>query len=158
MKKLRLNHSNINYFNAIFQPPYKNPAHLKKVLKDYYQVPAPLLKGTMAQILLKLEQRVDVLLVRSHLATSLAQSRQLINHRFVKVNGKVVRFQGRMLKPNDILEITMKIVPVSNLLWTKALPSYLEVDYALQTAIYLREPQLEELSVPFAIDSSTPIA
>ena len=160
MQKLRLNVTSLNYYNATYQPSYKNPAHLKKLLKDYYEVPAPLLKGTMAHILLRLEQRIDIVLVRTLLVTSLMQSRQLVNHCHVKINGRIVQHSGYTVKPGDFIELKIKVTSSPTLLWKNSfsLPEYVEVNYALQTCIYLRAPRLEELSIPFPIDKSTPLS
>lgn len=54
-------------------------------------------------LFVELESRLDVVLVRAHWASSLAHSRQLICHGWVRVNNRAARSSGLILNPGDFV-------------------------------------------------------
>lgn len=55
-----------------------------------------------------LERRLDNVVYRLHFAVSRAQARQLVLHRHVTVNGKIVNIPSYEVKPGDAIEIKEK--------------------------------------------------
>jgi small subunit ribosomal protein S4 len=160
MKKIRLQYSNSNFYTTRNQR--RKQLQIKRILTNYYEVPAKFLKGSLISILLNLEQRIDILLIRMLLTRSLLESRQWINHKFVKINNQIINTPSLHLKPNDVVSISLPQSPCSlsimgkNNLWetTFTVPPYLDVDYKTLIGTYIRPPKIKELQFPFKIDPS----
>ncbi|KAL5096081.1 hypothetical protein RYX36_000408 [Vicia faba] len=61
-------------------------------------------KGSTGQVLLQLlEMRLDNILFRLGMAVTIPQARQLVNHRHVLVNGRIVNIPSYRCKPEDII-------------------------------------------------------
>nr|QBW99494.1 ribosomal protein S4 [Pelargonium antidysentericum] len=61
-------------------------------------------KGPTGQVLLQLlEMRLDNTLFRLGMASTIPQARQLVNHRHILVNGRIVDIPSYRCKPRDIL-------------------------------------------------------
>nr|YP_009769992.1 ribosomal protein S4 [Genista tinctoria]QIT00694.1 ribosomal protein S4 [Genista tinctoria] len=72
-------------------------------------------KGSTGEVLLQLlEMRLDNILFRLGMASTIPQARQLVNHRHVLVNGRMVNIPSYRCKPQDI--ITTKDEPKSRAL------------------------------------------
>ena len=61
-------------------------------------------KGSTGQVLLQLlEMRLDNILFRLGMASTIPQARQLVNHKHVLVNGRIVDIPSYHCKPQDII-------------------------------------------------------
>nr|QJD26647.1 ribosomal protein S4 [Trichosanthes rosthornii] len=61
-------------------------------------------KGSTGQVLLQLlEMRLDNILFRLGMASTIPQARQLVNHRHILVNGSIVDIPSYRCKPRDIV-------------------------------------------------------
>nr|YP_010203827.1 ribosomal protein S4 [Gynostemma microspermum]UAM95936.1 ribosomal protein S4 [Gynostemma microspermum] len=61
-------------------------------------------KGSTGQVLLQLlEMRLDNILFRLGMASTIPQARQLVNHRHILVNGCIVDIPSYRCKPRDII-------------------------------------------------------
>nr|YP_009141452.1 ribosomal protein S4 [Lathyrus tingitanus]AIL55978.1 ribosomal protein S4 [Lathyrus tingitanus] len=61
-------------------------------------------KGSTGQVLLQLlEMRLDNIVFRLGMAATIPQARQLVNHRHVLVNGRIVDIPSYRCKPEDII-------------------------------------------------------
>ncbi|MGL4982696.1 MAG: 30S ribosomal protein S4 [Treponemataceae bacterium] len=60
---------------------------------------------TGENLVILLERRLDSAVYRMHLACNRSQSRQLISHGHILVNGKKVNIPSYMVKPGDIIEL-----------------------------------------------------
>lgn len=104
-----------------------------------------------------LESRLDIVLLRSNLASSLAHSRQLISHGRINVNNIPVSSASYILTSGDTVKISRPLEPptTTNLLFyftqkyttTKKLCSnlsHLEINYKTQSLVFLYNPQYIE--------------
>ena len=74
---------------------------LERQFHNYF-VKAMRLKGSTGENLLKLlERRLDNVVYRMGFGSTRAESRQLITHRSILVNGKVVNIQSYLVSPGD---------------------------------------------------------
>ncbi len=79
---------------------------LETQFKNYFKK-AERMKGVTGEILLQLlERRLDNAVYRACFAESRAKARQVVRHRFVKVNGRKVDIPSYLLKSGDEVEIT----------------------------------------------------
>lgn len=82
-------------------------------------------KGSTGQVLLQLlEMRLDNILFRLGMASTIPAARQLVNHRHILVNGRIVDIPSYRCKPRDI--ITAKDGQKSRALIQKSLDSSLQ--------------------------------
>nr|YP_010593677.1 ribosomal protein S4 [Elatostema salvinioides]WAJ54354.1 ribosomal protein S4 [Elatostema salvinioides] len=63
-------------------------------------------KGSTGQVLLQLlEMRLDNIIFRLGIASTIPQARQLVNHRHILVNGGIVNIPSYRCKPRDIITV-----------------------------------------------------
>lgn len=109
-----------------------------------------------------LESRLDVILYRSNLFSSIFSSRQYIVHKKVFVNGVLVNKPGFRVKIDDIVSVSnpeffyndLK----SRLLNNQVLgnfPSYLNVNYKLGLVKLIRIPSNKDVPFPFFMNIDT---
>lgn len=109
---------------------------------------------TGENLLSGLESRLDNIVFRMGFAESRAQSRQLVRHRHVEVNGRPVNIPSYQVKPGDEIRIKEKsqgLVPVQAALESKTRPdtvSWLAVDEASKTGRMLERPTRDEIPLP----------
>ena len=98
-----------------------------------------------------LERRLDVILLKSYFALNLRNARQLISHGNIKVNGKIVKNNGIILKCGDKITVENKIHPFleyrlsNNMMWPLP-PSYLQINYKIFQIILIFVPLNSNLS------------
>ncbi len=81
---------------------------LEKQFRNYY-LKASQLRGSTGENLLRLlECRLDNVVYRMGFAATRAEARQLVNHKAVMVNGKVVNIPSYQVAAGDIIEIREK--------------------------------------------------
>nr|AQM39478.1 ribosomal protein S4 [Thujopsis dolabrata] len=101
--------------------PSKYPVRLKEKqrLRFHYGLPERQLlqyvriarraKGSTGQVLLQLlEMRLDNILFRLGMALTIPEARQLVNHRHILVNGRIVDIPSYRCKPQDLISIKEK--------------------------------------------------
>ena len=63
-------------------------------------------KGSTGQVLLQLlEMRLDNILFRLGMASTIPRARQLVNHRHILVNGRIVDIPSYRCKPRDVITV-----------------------------------------------------
>jgi len=120
-----------------------------------YYVQATHLKGRTGEEMLGLiERRLDNVVHRMGFASSRAQGRQLVRHKHVLVNGKIVNIPSYRVKPNDKIEIGEKSRKIAFIAASLAAaenrqrPSWLEVDKDNFTGTFKSMPVRDELNEP----------
>jgi small subunit ribosomal protein S4 len=111
-------------------------------------------KGVTGTILLQtLERRLDNILFRAGFSATRKQSRQIVNHGHVLVNGKKVDIPSFLVKPGDVIAIRSKsadfIKAVIEPIDLAMAPAWLSVDAAAQKITFERTPEREELDPDF---------
>ncbi len=109
-------------------------------------------KGVTGQVMLStLERRLDSVIYRMGIGTSRPQSRQIVRHGHITVNGRKVNIPSYVVKPGDVVSVheSSRKHPmiVSNLEVTSSRPllSWLEFDRDTMTGKLNAEPKREEL-------------
>nr|YP_009975185.1 ribosomal protein S4 [Drypetes diopa]QNK04526.1 ribosomal protein S4 [Drypetes diopa] len=93
-------------------------------------------KGEKGPVLLQLlEMRLDNILFRLGMASTIPQARQLVNHRHILVNGRIVDIPSYRCKPRDI--ITAKDEQKSRAMIQNYLSSYLQKEITLPKHLIL---------------------
>lgn len=78
---------------------------LEKPFRNYYEK-ADRMKGmTGENLMILLESRLDNVIFRMGLARTRRESRQIVGHKFIMVNGKCVNIPSYQVKPGDVIEV-----------------------------------------------------
>jgi small subunit ribosomal protein S4 len=125
---------------------------LEKQFRSYYDKASRQPGVTGENLLRLLERRLDNVLVRLGFASSRRQSRQLIGHGHLAVNGRRVNKPSYQLRPGDVISVrdnsgARGIISEATEL-TATVPAWLQADYDSLTAKVLRLPEREEISTP----------
>jgi len=119
---------------------------------------ASMLKGDTSENLIGLlERRLDAVVYRAKLSTTIFSARQLINHGHVKVNGKKVNISSYQLKEEETIEIRDKskqlvFIDVALANKEREVPEYLQVDEKNKKVKLVRTPKFEEVPYPVVME------
>lgn len=124
---------------------------LERQFRRYFEK-ATHMKGVVGENLLELlERRLDNTVYRAGLGMSRAQSRQIVRHGHVQVNGRKTDIPSYMVKPGDLIEIREKSrehsgVGASVEATSHSLPpSWMEMDREQLSLKVISLPRREEL-------------
>ena len=141
----------------------------KQKLKSYYgnmnerqfrnvYKKAMMKKGNSAENLIGLlERRLDAIIYRAKLSTTIFSARQIINHGHVKVNNKKVNISSYLVKEEDTIEIRDKskqlaFIDVALANKEREVPEYLQVDEKNKKVKFVRVPKFEEVPYPVIME------
>jgi small subunit ribosomal protein S4 len=108
-------------------------------------------KGVTGEVLLQLlESRLDNVVYRLGISPSRAAARQLVSHRHITVNGKVVNIPSYTLRPGDIIGVREKSKSLESINESlsgshRSSSPWLEWDAAQMAGKFLNRPQREEI-------------
>jgi small subunit ribosomal protein S4 len=135
---------------------------MEKQFLDYYKE-ADRLKGSTGDNLLKLlEGRLDNVLYRMGFGASRAESRQLLRHNGILVNGKRLNIPSYQVRPSDEIALTdtgkqqIRVSAAMEAAEQRGVADWLEVDFKAMKGVYRSTPERNEL--PGEIDESLVIA
>jgi small subunit ribosomal protein S4 len=128
---------------------------LEKQFRKYYHE-ADRQRGSTGENLLKLlESRLDNVVYRMGLASTRAEARQLVVHKAVKVNERVVNIPSYLVSPNDVIELrdkAKKQLRVSAALsQQKTLPEWLDIDTKQMKGVFKSYPGSSDFPAEFKI-------
>ena len=115
-------------------------------------------KGDSAENLIGLlERRLDAIVYRAKLATTIFSARQLINHGHLKVNGKKVNISSYQVREEDTIEVRDKskqlaLIDVAVANKEREVPEYLQVDEKNKKIKFVRVPKFEEVPYPVVME------
>ena len=123
----------------------------KQFSRTYEQ--AARMGGITGENLLKLlECRLDNVVYRMGFGATRAESRQLVSHKAIMVNGRVVNIASYQVKANDVVSIREKAKKQSRvkaaleLAEQREKPTWLEVDAGKMEGTFKRQPERSDLS------------
>lgn len=124
---------------------------LERQFRSYFEI-ASRKKGKTGDNLVKiLESRLDNTLYRIGLAPSRKAARQLILHRHLTVNGKIVNIPSYLLKAGDVIKVREKSRKIGAFhesmkrMKDDQLPEWLSLDKANMAGTFLKVPEREEI-------------
>ena len=124
---------------------------LERQFHNYYKRAAQQ-KGSTGENLLKiLEGRLDNVAYRMGFATTRSEARQLVSHKSILVNGKVVNIPSFQVSPGDeisIREKARKQLRVQNALQLAGeagFPEWLEVDQTKMSGVLKQLPERDDI-------------
>ena len=136
-----------SYYGNINERQFRN-LYKKAIMK----------KGDTAENLIGLlERRLDAVVYRSKLSTTIFAARQLINHGHVRVNGKKVNISSYQLKEEETVEVREKskklaLIDIALANKEREVPEYLQVDEKNKKIRFVRTPKFEEVPYPVVME------
>ena len=125
---------------------------LEKQFRNYYKEAARLKGNTGENLLQLLEQRLDNVVYRMGFASTRAEARQLVSHKAILVNGRVVNIPSYVITPEDTVVIREKsktqarIIAALELAEQREKPTWVEVDGKKMEGTFKRLPERSDLS------------
>ena len=124
---------------------------LEKQFRNYYQL-ADRQKGATGENLLRLlERRLDNVVYRMGYGCTRAESRQLVSHKAILVNGKAVNVPSYQVRPDDTVAVRgasngqLRIRAALELASQRGAVEWVEVDTEKIEGVYKRDPDRSEL-------------
>jgi len=122
---------------------------LERQFKNLF-IKASHLPGITGDNLLKLlESRLDNVVYRMGLAPTRAAARQLVSHKHITVNGKVVNIPSYLLKPGDIVGVREKSksleVIVNSLATRSSNYPWISFDRQSMTGTFIHRPERNQI-------------
>lgn len=125
---------------------------LEKQFRNYYKEAARLKGNTGESLLQLLEGRLDNVVYRIGFGATRAEARQLVSHKAILVNGKVVNVPSFNVTANDVVSIREKaknqarIKAALEIAAQRELPTWIEVDSNKMEGTFKRLPERSDLS------------
>ena len=115
--------------------------------------------NTTENLVALLERRLDTVIYRAKLATTVFSARQLINHGHIKVNNKKVNISSYLVKEGDTIEVKDKSKELTVILGSlsskeREIPDYIQIDEKNKKAKLIRVPKFAEVPYPSIMEPS----
>jgi len=124
---------------------------LERQFRNYYQE-ASRLKGSTGENLLQLlEARLDNVVYRMGFGSTRAEARQLVSHKAIMVNGKIVNVASYVVRPSDVVSVREKSRKQARILESMSLaeqigfPGWIDVNHSLFEGTFKAFPLRSEL-------------
>ncbi len=125
---------------------------LERQFRRYFAKAAGRKGNTGESLLQLLESRLDNIVYRMGFGSTRAEARQLVSHKGIVVNGRVVNVPSAQVKPNDIVAVAEKsrgqarIVSSLELAEQQGFPSWVSVDPKKMEGVLKQVPDRSDLS------------
>ncbi|HFG1934619.1 TPA: 30S ribosomal protein S4 [Vibrio cholerae] len=125
---------------------------LEKQFRNYYKEAARLKGNTGENLLQLLEGRLDNVVYRMGFGATRAEARQLVSHKAILVNGKVVNVPSFNVGANDVVAVREKAKKQSRIKAAlevaeqREKPTWIEVDVNTMEGTFKRMPERSDLS------------
>jgi small subunit ribosomal protein S4 len=124
---------------------------LERQFRNYYKKAARLKGSTGENLLRLLEQRLDNVVYRMGFGSTRAESRQLVAHRAILVNGKCVNIASYLVNAEDVVAVREKsrsqtrIQSALQLAQGQGFSDWVDVDADKMTGVFKRLPDRGDL-------------
>ena len=125
---------------------------LEKQFSNYYKE-ASRLKGSTGENLLKLlECRLDNVVYRMGFGSTRAEARQIVSHRSIMVNCKVLNIPSYQVKPGDVVSVRekaknqLRVRAALELAGQRADVNWVDVDSSKMEGVFKALPERQDLS------------
>ncbi len=124
---------------------------LERQFRNYYKRSAQLKGSTGENLLRLLEGRLDNVVYRMGFASTRAEARQLVSHKSIEVNGKVVNIPSAQLKAGDSVIIRekakkqLRIQSAIEIAGQVGLPDWVNVDTKKMVGVLTSLPDREDI-------------
>ena len=127
---------------------------LEKPFRNYYER-ADRMKGQPGEnLMVLLERRLDNVIFRMGFARTRREARQVVLHKFVTVNGKVINVPSYQIKAGDVVEIKesaknmQRFKDIAEIAGGRLVPEWIDVNKEAQKGTIKALPSREAIDVP----------
>ena len=127
---------------------------LEKPFRNYYDR-ADRMKGqTGSNLMTILETRLDNVVFRMGFARTRREARQVVLHKFITVNGKVINIPSYLIKAGDVIEVKeaakniQRFKDISEITASRLVPEWLDGDLDNFKGTVKNLPTREQIDVP----------
>ena len=127
---------------------------LEKPFRNYYAKAERQTGMTGENLMILLERRLDNVIFRLGFARTRDEARQIVDHKFVTVNGKLVNIPSYLVKAGDVIEIkesrknSQRMKDVVEVAGGRLVPEWLDVDAEKMQGTVKELPSREMIDVP----------
>jgi small subunit ribosomal protein S4 len=135
---------------------------MEKQFRNYYKKAAQKKGSTGENLLELLESRLDNVVYRMGFAVTRAEARQLVGHKAISVNGKLVNVPSYQISAGDEIAIRdkaknqLRVQAALDIAEQVGTPEWLEVDMKARKGVFKNAPDRSDL--PAEIDESLVVA
>ena len=128
---------------------------LEKPFRNYYAKASRMNGQVGANLMILLECRLDNVLFRMGFGRTRKETRQIVDHKHVLVNGKSVNIPSYLVKAGDVIEIkekyksSQRYKDIAEVTGGRMVPAWLEVDAENLKGTVKELPSRDEIDVPF---------
>ena len=127
---------------------------LEKPFHNYYEKADRMKVMTGSNLMTILESRLDNVVFRLGFARTRKEARQIVDHKFVTVNGKVVNIPSYLVKAGDVIEIKeskkniQRMKDIVEVAGGRIVPEWLDIDAEKLQGTVKELPSREQIDVP----------
>ena len=127
---------------------------LEKPFRNYFEKAKQQEGMTGENLMVILESRLDNVMFRMGFARTRKEARQVVDHKFVTVNGKVVNIPSYLVKAGDVIEIKeskkniQRMKDIVEVAGGRIVPEWLDVDADKLQGTVKELPTREQIDVP----------
>ena len=127
---------------------------LEKPFRNYYKKAEKMKGMTGENLMVMLESRLDSIIFRLGFARTRKEARQIVDHKFVTVNGKVVNIPSYLVKAGDVVEIKeskkniQRMKDIVEVAGGRIVPEWLDIDAEKLQGTVKELPSREQIDVP----------
>jgi len=127
---------------------------LEKPFRNYYLKADRMQGQTGENMMVMLESRLDNVIFRLGFARTRREARQIVDHRHVLVNGRIVNIPSFLVKAGDEIEIkeraksSARYSQILEVTGGRTVPSWLDVDQENLKGTVKELPKREDIDVP----------
>ena len=127
---------------------------LEKPFRNYYKKADKMRGLTGLNLMTILESRLDNVVFRLGFARTRKEARQIVDHKFVTVNGKVVNIPSYLVKAGDVIEIKeskkniQRMKDIVEVAGGRIVPEWLDIDAEKLQGTVKELPTREQIDVP----------
>jgi small subunit ribosomal protein S4 len=127
---------------------------LEKPFRNYYEKAANQKGMTGENLMTMLESRLDNVVFRMGLARTRRESRQIVGHKFITVNGKVVNIPSYLVKPGDVIALKesaqsmTRFKEITEVTGGRVVPEWIDYDADKMVATIKELPNRDQIDVP----------
>ena len=155
-QSIRGNRKKSEYGNQLREKQKANFIYgvLEKPFRNYFAKASQMKGQTGENLMVMLECRLDNIIFRLGFARTRKEARQIVDHKHVSVNGKLVNIPSYQVKPGDVVEIREKFKTsqrykdILEMAGGRMVPEWLEADQENLKGEVKALPLREQIDVP----------
>lgn len=127
---------------------------LEKPFRNYYKKAEKMDGQTGENLMTLLERRLDNVVFRMGFGRTRRETRQIVDHKHVLVNGKCVNIPSYLVKAGDVIEIkekcksSQRYKDILEVTAGRLVPAWIDVDQENLKGVVKELPRREEIDVP----------